>query len=1043
VRFIRIAVGNKIFGIKQKNCPQGQQRKVKMNKRNQTWKVRVTIVAMCVAVVTFTALADQYWVAPNGTGNWYDKYWAWPASNPPVAWDNSGKCAYFNLPVNTIDLNGQSPTLYTLRTESGIFSPLNRCVVNICNTGADSKITFKNIGSDVSDMKNMVLTFGGRDSTGKIAVYLNKENYNTRSFILKNDSHIVFDSNSEYTESNGVTPYNKIGDSANTTNSMTVKAGANVTMQGQLQLGTVNGGIGNIFVDGGTLTTLQQLRLGQEPGGKGNVTVNDGLLNVASFFVVGGVGGTGTLTINGGLVKNTQYDMTIGENANSSGTVSVNAGGKYINEADNYGIRVGKLSPATVNVNGGEIELTNGGGLTLCLSGGNTSGKATINVTDGGSITTKFISHNGGAGSGTLNINNGTIRATEDRNDFIHAHDRLTVAAGVGGAVFDTNGKNISIAKGITGSGAIKLIGGGTVSFSAAPAGKVYVANGTTLTVPTKAVADAILSHGLEIFGISALGTYTVLTCDEDLAGADTGRVTCGAANGCVAGVDGNSIVVTVSAIKPGVWTGAAGDGNLSTPENWSDNMVPTSGSAEIWCATNTTLTKGTTFVPSSITFAANSAKVTIDGGELAGITAITNHSAVSHLFNCAVSGDTIDFVNDTMRCVFRGGITVRAPVFNHSPITPYEARELVGNWTITGETWTPVTCNSVGYGDLIGSSVTVLGELLNPNNLNIASGSVVTAATIRVTTSVYPVYDNNGRLVVTGMANIANTSSDFSLVREKTQDATLIFGGMTFNTSKWPWLNAKNLVVGEGGFNFSNNGRMFIRFSNENGVMLHPRDETLTFGGGIDNLEQIYTIDHNTVLTVCTTRFETHEPATVNINGKINSFVKSNYDGGMAVTGNGTVVFNSVSDFIGGLDVGDTATVRVNAGCTPGSGTVSVGANAILEVAESGTVTLGGDLTLADGATLGFNFTERRTTPKLDVTGKTVIAEGTVNVKVTFAEDIIPQGGCHILTSGGAFAGKTVSLVDKPDWVNGVSVNADGDIVLEMKKSGLILIVK
>ena len=1000
---------------------------------------RLAAIAI-VASAALTARADQYWVAQNGMGNWGDNYWAWPADGALVSWDNSGKCAYFNLLVNTIDLNGQSPTVYTLRSESEMFSPINRCAVNICNTGVDSQITFRNINSDTLDMKNMVVTFGGSESVGKIAVYLDKGNYASRSFILANDSHIVFDSNSEYTESD--TQYNRIGDSAGTTNSLTVKANATVTMKGQLQLGTVNGGTGNVVVDGGTLTTLGQLRLGQVSGGKGNVTVNDGMLNVASFLVVGGVGGTGTLTINGGVVKNTACDMTIGENANGSGTVTINAGGKYINEVANQGMRVGKNSPATVNVHGGEVAFTNGG-LNLCLSGGNANGKGTINVTDGGSITTKFISHNNGSGSGTLTVNNGTIRATEDNEDFIPAHAKLTVTAGAGGAIFDTNGKRISIAKGITGSGAVKLVGGGTVTFSAAPAGKIYIAYGTTLAVPTKAIADAILSHGLELVGISAPGTYTVLTCDEDLTGADTALVTCWAADGCVPAVDGNSIVVTVAAMKSGYWTGAADDGNLSTPGNWSDNTVPTSGNAEIWCVTNETLAKGATFAPSSITFAANSAKVTIDGGALAGITAITNHSAVSHVFNCAVSGDTIDFMNDAMRCAFRGGITVKTPVFDHSPITPYDARELVGNWTITGATWTPVTCNSVGRGDSIGSSVTVLGELFNPNNMNIDPGSVVTAATMRVTTSQYPAYDNHGRLVVTGMVDIANTASDFSLVREDTQTATVIFGGMVFNTTKWPWLNAKNLVVGEAGFNFSSKGLMYLRFSN--GVTLHPRDNTLTFGAAVNGLDQIYTINRNTILTVCTTRFETHEPATVNINGIIRDVVNY-YDGGMAVTGNGTVVFNSVSDFTGGLVIGDTATVAVNAGKKAGNGLVTVNAGATLEVAEPGTVALGGGLTLADGAVLGFNFTEKRTAPVLDATGKTVTLgeNGTVVVKVSSADELRPKGGANVLTAGGAFTGANVSLAaGSPDWAKGVSVNSDGNIVLDVKPRGLVVIFK
>ena len=46
-----------------------------------------------------------------------------------------------------------------------------------------------------------------------------------------------------------------------------------------------------------------------------------------------------------------------------------------------------------------------------------------------------------------------------------------------------------------------------------------------------------------------------------------------------------------------------------------------------------------------------------------------------------------------------------------------------------------------------------------------------------------------------------------------------------------------------------------------------------------------------------------------------------------MAVTGCGTLVFNSASTFNGGLSIGGTATVKVNEGCTPGSGAITLGA--------------------------------------------------------------------------------------------------------------------
>ena len=111
------------------------------------------------------------------------------------------------------------------------------------------------------------------------------------------------------------------------------------------------------------------------------------------------------------------------------------------------------------------------------------------------------------------------------------------------------------------------------------------------------------------------------------------------------------------------------------------------------------------------------------------------------------------------------------------------------------------------------------------------------------------------------------------------------------------------------------------------------------------------------------------------------------------------------------------------------------------LEVAESGTATVDGALTLAEGAALAFNFTEKAAAPVLAVATPATLP-ATVNVKVSAADGVRPRGGQYTLTSGGAFTGANVSLVDKPNWVKGVSV-VNGDIVLDVKFRGVFIFVK
>lgn len=179
-------------------------------------------------------------------------------------------------------------------------------------------------------------------------------------------------------------------------------------------------------------------------------------------------------------------------------------------------------------------------------------------------------------------------------------------------------------------------------------------------------------------------------------------------------------------------------------------------------------------------------------------------------------------------------------------------------------------------------------------------------------------------------------------------------------------------------------------------------------------------------------------------------------------VRGSGTVLVNSVAGNIvqPTVTVMDTATlafaadaslttsnITVNAGATlsfaadagRSEGTTTIKDGATLEVAESGTVSVS-DLVLEADAILAFNFTDRKTTPVLAVTGD-VTANGRVYVKVPDAAR--PVVGKHVLTFGGKFEGKEVALADgAPKWAESVAVE-EGEIVLTVKPMGTVISVR
>ena len=153
---------------------------------------------------------------------------------------------------------------------------------------------------------------------------------------------------------------------------------------------------------------------------------------------------------------------------------------------------------------------------------------------------------------------------------------------------------------------------------------------------------------------------------------------------------------------------------------------------------------------------------------------------------------------------------------------------------------------------------------------------------------------------------------------------------------------------------------------------------------------------------------------------------------------------------FSGTITVKDTATLAVNSEKYPTTGAISVSNESTFKVAQSGVVTLSGNLSLADGAALGFNFTNRKVGPLLALaSGKSLsfVGEGEKNIAIKVSGDVWPVGGKHILTATGGFnaEGVTVSLITEgaPKWAKSVYVNEDGNIVLDVKPMGTKVIVR
>lgn len=203
-----------------------------------------------------------------------------------------------------------------------------------------------------------------------------------------------------------------------------------ISVNADLAVG-MNGGTGDLTVNGGAITTGGWNRIGRDGNGsQGVLTMNGGSLTNGSFTFVGTGDTTGELFLSGGdYINNGTFVIAEGNNANgavtinhansklevsgelwlgnantgtTNGVLNLGAGEIAVNNWFNVGRQGGT---GELNVTGGLINKTGGGMLTV---GGGPGGSGVINHSGGtiNSVSTQFqVGQDfGGGGSGTYTL---------------------------------------------------------------------------------------------------------------------------------------------------------------------------------------------------------------------------------------------------------------------------------------------------------------------------------------------------------------------------------------------------------------------------------------------------------------------------------------------------------------------------------------------------------------------------------------------------------------------------------------------------------------
>ena len=827
-------------------------------------------LAIITALATGGAWADLYWVAQDGTGTWGGNNWSSSASGTGGAW-TSGTTALFAQSPNNIDLNGESPSIYTLRPAGSGYSASNRRVVNIYNTSeTDSTFTYKITGHGNTDFKNLVVTFGGERSTGKVNVYNSKNNNSTtgtHSLKLAWDSHVVFAANSEYTEAG--TTDDMIGNNNAASNSLTV-AGGKVTINGKLRLGYYgSGSTGVVQIDDGEMyVTGGDIIVGETANNTGAVVLNGGKLTAKCLkggagthrfvfdggkLVAGAVSSDGliasslpvTVNAGGGTIDNGGFDVSIGTTIGGSGTMTFTGTGTttlsgaesnqiHVNggrgfAVDNGGlyspweVRVGNGTAGALTVNGGTLEVANNKILRVYANG-------VINL-NGGTLKMPYTAIQNGA---VFNFNGGTLQANKSSADFIVASAKINVKDGT------INSGNFAITikspLGVSGdAGGLTFTGGNTITLNGSVnySGATAVTPGTVLAIANSTAKANILNNGLVVAGLPT-ADQTIVTYTSAFEDADLAKVSCPLApTTTFKFTDETKTAIAVDTPGPALdncWTGTANDGDLSNAANWSGD-VPTTGNANIFSTAPVTLTKGATFAPTSITFLEGSAAVTIDGDtDFENITEIVSRSSASHTINVPVrfTGDiqvkqasmaeTSDLTKPHV--TFAGGAYAAAGCSLESGNTAavysrcifgkyYLASTSASRWTAQNQGGSKRVC-------MAPESYLFVPYAGNVSELYVGSGAKVDIGDMN--TSGRPAYQVYGEMVVTNLTETGTGNRNLTYGQGTSTPGVFKLESVTNSMSDNWWLLADQnkaskieLHIGAGGMNFGNNNAVYV----------------------------------------------------------------------------------------------------------------------------------------------------------------------------------------------------------------------------------------
>ena len=237
---------------------------------------------------------------------------------------------------------------------------------------------------------------------------------------------------------------------------------------------------GTVTHSSGTLTISNFFDLGDQPGSNGTYNLSGtGTINTPQTFV--GNQGTGVFNQSGGAHTVGSLGLQIGYFSTANGTYTLSGGTLSVTGPTSLGY----LGTGVFTQSGGMATL----GQLLFVGQG---GTGTFNLNGGNLYVTSIALGSSGGGTSTFNFNGGILRVTSSNGTTFFPGVLTTANVRNGGAIFFTNGFNVTVAQPLVHStvggdnatdGGLSKDGTGTLTLTGANTytGTTYVDTGTLL----------------------------------------------------------------------------------------------------------------------------------------------------------------------------------------------------------------------------------------------------------------------------------------------------------------------------------------------------------------------------------------------------------------------------------------------------------------------------------------------------------------------------------------------------------------------------------